>query len=203
MLKILGRQSSANVQKVTWLCDECDIAYLREDVDYHAPQYLEFNPNAKIPTAIDADFVIWESHAILQYLCAKHELDAWNPIDLRAGTRVRQWMDWASGECYRAAEPVWIGMVLTPAEQRDVAAIERARIVLSKKVAMLDQRLAGNNYVAGDTITIADMPLAIFTYRWLEMPIEHENFPNLRRWYDAIAARPAFRKSVIDIGIYR
>lgn len=203
MLTILGRLTSANVQKLTWLCDECDIEFKREDVDYHAPQYLHLNPNAKIPTVIDGDFVIWESHAILQYLCTKHALSTWNPTDLRASARVRQWMDWSSCECYRAAEPVWIGMVLTPAGHRDMTAIGKARDALSKKVAMLDKHLAGSKYIAGDTITIGDMPLAILTYRWFEMPIEREDYPNLGRWYDSIAARPAFKKNVIDIGIGR
>lgn len=53
----------------------------------------------------------------------------------------------------------------------------------------------------GATITLCDIPLAILAFRWYGLPIERENNPNLKRWYDSIAARPAFQKNVIDIGI--
>lgn len=201
MLTILGRDTSASVQKIMWLCDECNIEFKREDVDYHAPEYLKLNPNGKIPCVIDDDFVIWESNAILQYLGTKHALNTWSPTHLRVSARVRQWMDWSSCEAYRAAEPVWIGMVKMPADQRDMAAIDKGREVWSKKLAILDQHLAGNTYIVGDTITLCDIPLAILAYRWYGLPIEHEHYPNLKRWYDSIAARPAFQKNVIDIGI--
>lgn len=203
MLKILGRLSSANVQKITWLCDEVGIAYERQDVDYGAPDYLALNPNAKIPTIIDDGFVLWESNAILQYLCDQHGLHAWYPRDPKASARVRQWMDWASCECYRKAEPVWIGNVLTPPAARDPATLKAARDVLSQAVSILDRRLGESRHVAGDAITIADLPLAILAFRWFEMPIEREDYPNLRRWYLAIAERAAFRKNVIDVGIHR
>ena len=205
MLRILGRITSANVQKVTWLCDECDIAYERQDVDQKAQEYKRLNPNAKIPTIVDDGFVLWESHAILQYLCTKHKLSTWYPTDLKSAARARQWMDWAHCESYRAAEMVWIGFVKPEywpgGGKPDMAAVEKARVGWSKKIAMLDGHLAGSKYVAGDTINIGDMPLAILTFRWFGIPMERENYPNLKRWYDSIAVRPAFQTNVIDTGI--
>jgi glutathione S-transferase len=82
-----------------------------------------------------------------------------------------------------------------------MAAINKARDAWSKCVAMLDGHLAGSKYIAGDMITMGDMPVAIFSWRWFGLPIQRENYPNLKRWYDSIASRPAFKKNVIDIGL--
>ena len=207
MLTILGRATSSNVQKVTWLCDECNIEFERKDIGgpfggNDKPEYLRLNPNGKVPCVIDDGFVIWESNAILQYLGAKHAPDAWYPIDLKKRGRAVQWMDWALSTYFVAARPVFLDLIRTPADKRDMAAISKARDVWSKAVAILDNYLAGSQYITGDAITIGDMPVAIATYRWFALPIERENYPNLRRWYDSIAARPAFSKNVIDIGLH-
>lgn len=207
MLKILGRRTSSNVQKVIWLCDECKVDFEREDIGgpfggNDKPEYLKLNPNGKIPCVIDDGFVIWESNAILQYLAAKHAQGTWYPTDLQTRARAVQWMDWALSTYFVAATPVFMGLVRTPADKRDMVAIGKARDVWSKAVSILDDHLACNEYIAGDAITIGDIPLAIATYRWLTLPIERENYPNLKRWYDSIAARPAFRKNVIDIGLH-
>ena len=83
-----------------------------------------------------------------------------------------------------------------------MAAIGKARDVWSKAVAILDGQLAGGRYITGDTITIGDIPVAIATYRWFALPIERENYPNLKRWYDAITTRSAFTTNVVDIGLH-
>ena len=206
MLKILGRSTSGNVQKVTWLCDECAIEFEREDIGgpfggNDKPDYLKLNPNGTVPCIIDDGFVLWESNAILQYLGAKHAQGTWYPIDPRAHAIAVQWMDWALGTFYPPATAVYKGFVRTPADKRDVAALGMRRDEWAKAVRVLDGHLAGNAYVAGDTITIGDMPLAIATYRWFTLPINREDTPNVKRWYDSIAVRPAFRKNVIDIGL--
>ena len=77
MLRILGRATSSNVQKVVWLCEEVGIPYEREDIGgpfggNDRPDYLALNPNGRVPTVIDGDFVIWESNACVQYLASRH-----------------------------------------------------------------------------------------------------------------------------------
>ena len=77
MLKILGRATSSNVQKVLWFCDEEGLDY-EHDNDIGGPyggndtaEYLALNPNGKVPTVIDGDLVLWESNSILRYLARK------------------------------------------------------------------------------------------------------------------------------------
>jgi len=78
MVVIWGRKNSINVQKVLWCCEEIGVQYQRIDAggDFgivQTPQYRNLNPNALVPTIEDEGFVLWESHAIVRYLAAKHK----------------------------------------------------------------------------------------------------------------------------------
>ena len=206
MLKILGRATSSNVQKVVWLCEEVGIPVDREDVGgpfggNDKPEYRALNPNGLIPTIVDDGFVLWESNACLQYLAAGHAEGSWFPTDLKVRARATQWMDWSLGVLAPAHVPVFQGLIRTPAGKRDPEAIRKGREVWSSKMAMLDAHLSDRDHVAGGSITIGDIPPAILTFRWFNLDMEREDYPHLRGWYDRIARRPAFRKHVVDIGL--
>ena len=206
MLKILGRPTSANVQKVVWLCDEIDLAYDREDIGgpfggNDQPEYLALNPNARVPTIIDDGFVLWESNACVQYLASKHADGSWYPSDLKARADAARWMDWTLGTLAPAHVPAFAGLIRTPPDQRNPDAIKAGRDDFAAQLAILDRYLGESAYVAGDAITMGDMPPSILTFRWFNLDIEREDYPNLKRWYDSIAARPSFKKHVIDIGL--
>src|SRR6185436_5098558 len=99
MLKILGRKSSGNTQKVLWCCDELGLAYEREDYgrgfgNNHQPAYLALNPNGRVPTIVDDGFVLWESNTIVRYLCAKHGMGTLCPPELNHRIDLERWMDW-------------------------------------------------------------------------------------------------------------
>lgn len=206
MLKILGRTTSSNVQKVVWFCDEIGLPFERTDIGgpfggNDQPEYLAMNPNGRVPTIIDDGFVMWESNAVVRYLASKHAAGTWYPDDLQKRARCSQWMDWTATTLSPAHVPVFQGLIRTPPEKRNMDAILKAREGYSKALAMLDAHLANNAYIAGDAITMGDIVPAPFTYRWFTLDIERENYSNLKRWYDSIAARPAFKKNVIDIGL--
>ena len=65
----------------------------------------------------------------------------------------------------------------------------------------MDRYLGETAYLAGPDITMGDIAPAPFVFRWFNMPIEREDYPHLKRWYDSLAARPPFKKLVIDIGL--
>ena len=101
MIRLLGRQTSGNVQKVIFCLEELGLAYVREDYGRQfgntlTDDYRKLNPNAKVPTLIDGDLVIWESHTILRYLAAVHgpTLTGATPAER---TMVERWMDWLLG----------------------------------------------------------------------------------------------------------
>lgn len=202
MLKILGRKNSSNVQKVLWCCDELGLAYEREDVGgsfgkNRDPAYLALNPNALIPTIIDDGFVLWESNSIIRYLGAKHGHGTLYPEDLHARALADRWMDWQLSVLGPAIGPIFWGLIRTPPEKRDQAAIAAARDKTAQALKILDDYLARTDFVAGAALSVGDIPVGIMTYRWYTFDIERENLANLKRWYDRLTERPAFKKHVM------
>src|SRR3981081_2561862 len=99
-LKSWGRANSVNVQKVLWCLSELDLDYQRIDAGMafgrnHEPDYLAMNPNGRVPTLVDGDFVLWESNSIMRYLVLAYR--AASPIYPDAPKRragVDRWLDW-------------------------------------------------------------------------------------------------------------
>jgi glutathione S-transferase len=203
MLKIMGRDTSSNVQKVLWVCGELGLPFEREDIGgpfggNDKPEYLALNPNGRVPTIIDDGYVLWESNSCTRYLAAKHGGDPLSPADLQIRGNAERWMDWQMTTMSPALVPVFWGLVRTPPEKRDMDAIEAARKKLSGLIGFMDAQLSKTTYLAGDDFTIGDIPLGITAYRWFVMDMEREDYPNLKRWYDALTTRKAFQDAVMN-----
>jgi glutathione S-transferase len=201
MLKILGRNNSSNVQKVMWAVGELGLPHEREDYGgafgrTKDAAYLAMNPNALVPTIIDDGFVRWESNAIVRYLAAKHGAGKLEPADLKARALANQWMDWQASTVSPAIFGAFWGLIRTPPEKRDMSAIEESRQKTATVLKMFDDWLAKNAYAAGAAFSMGDIPLGIMGYRFYQLVPDAPPMPNLKRWYDAIAARPAFQKHV-------
>jgi glutathione S-transferase len=97
--------------------------------------------------------------------------------------------------------PVFQGLIRTPEAERNMDAILKARDGYSKAVAILDWWLADHAFLSGEAFGYGDIPAAPFVFRWFNLDIEREDYPHLKRWYDAVAARPPFKKHVIDTGL--
>ncbi|HEX4328405.1 MAG TPA: glutathione S-transferase [Burkholderiales bacterium] len=203
MLKIWGRVNSINVQKVMWLLAELKLPFERTDAGLHfgavnEDWYRAMNPNGRVPTIDDDGFILWESNAVVRYLAAKHSAGAFHPADARTRADADRWMDWCTTTIAPVMTPLFWGLIRTPAEKRDSAALEGYRKEMDKLAGVLDALLAdGRPYLCGDTLTMGDIPLGCFTYRWYGMPIERAELPHLRAWYERLAARPAFRQHVM------
>ena len=203
MLKILGRKTSSNVQKVLWACGEIGLNFSRQDVGGPfggnlEPKYLALNPNGIVPTIIDDDFVLWESNTCTRYLARKHSYGELYPKDLKILADAERWMDWQLTVCSPSLVPVFRGLVRTPENERNMIEIQESRDALSDAMLILNKNLEHNEYVAGSSFTIGDIPLGIAAYRWYEMPIERENYPNLKRWFKTLSRRPAFQEHVMQ-----
>ena len=203
MLKIIGRSTSSNVQKVLWICGEMGIPFDKEDLGgpfggNDKPEYRALNPNGKVPTIIDDEFVLWESNSCTRYLAAKYAPGTLYPDDLTARADAERWMDWQIATVSPTLVPVFWGMVRTAPEDRDLKAIEAARKKLSANIAIMDSRLSNSTYLAGNTFTVGDVPLGITAYRWFNMEIEREPYINVQRWYDLLCDRPAFQEHVMN-----
>jgi len=201
MLKIWGRANSVNVRKVLWCCEELGLPFERVDAGMqfgvvNTPGYRKLNPNGLVPTIEEDGFVLWESHAIVRYLAAKHGAGKLWPNDLRVRADADRWMDWASSTFGAAFRPVFWGQVRTPPEKRDMKAIGEAAKKCGELAGYVDAALAGRRFVAGESFTMGDIPLGCHLHLWLNMPIERPATPDIVAWHKRLLERPAFRKWV-------
>lgn len=196
MLKLWGRLNSINVQKPVLVLEELGLAYERTDAGLQfgvnkTPDYLAMNPNGLVPTLDDDGFVLWESNAIVRYLCAKYAEGTLWPQDLKIRADADRWMDWQTATLSGAMGPGFMGLVRTPPEKRNADAIAASVATTTRLVAMLDAQLAGRDYVAGDAYTMADITLAPIMHRWFNMPCARAAAPHAERWYAGLMQRPA------------
>jgi glutathione S-transferase len=202
MLKIWGRVNSVNVKKALWAMEELGLKYERVDAGMqfgvvNTPEYRKMNPMSLVPTIDDDGFVLWESHAIVRYLAAKHGAGTLWPVDLKQRADSDRWMDWACTFQANFRAVFW-GLVRTPPEKRDMNAIEEARKKCAELLAVPDHYLATRPYFAGNSLTIGDIPLGCHVHLWMRLPIERPAHANLQRWFDRLCTRAAFRK-IVDI----
>ena len=108
-----------------------------------------------------------------------------------------RWMDWCTTIFLPQMIPVFLGLVKTPPEKRDMKAIETARVQWEASVGLLNAALAGKRYVAGDDFSMGDIPLGVFVHRWYSIPMQRADMPNVAAWYERLKARPAFVEHVI------
>jgi len=203
MLKIYGRRTSGNVMKPLWLADELGLEYEQIDIGgpfggNDQPEYLAINPMGLVPTIDDDGFVMWESNAITRYLAAKYGQGTLWPDDPRARATADTWMDWKLTAINAMMRPIFWGYVRTRPEDRDMAEIAAAVEQGNKFWAMLDRHLADRKYIAGDTLTMGDIPLGPQAFRWFTLVEDRPPLPHFEAWYQRLTERPAFRKNCMN-----
>jgi len=202
MLRIWGRDNSVNVQKALWVCEEMALPYERIDAGgtfgvVNTPQYRNLNPNGLVPTIEDDGFVLWESNAIVRYLAARHNAGKIWPEDLKVRAEADKWMDWQATTFWPTFRPLFWNLVRTPVDQRDEKAMEESRLRTAEILGYLDAHLKNRPFVAGEAFTMGDIPMGCAIWRWMSILIERPDQPNLKRWFDSLAQRPAYKKVVM------
>jgi len=217
IIHLWGRISSLNVRKVVWTAQELGIDFQRTDAGAAfgittTPEYLHKNPNGLVPLLEDGDFVLWESNAIVRYLCARYgEAQGLYPSDLRARFDAERWMDWQQTTFNRAGGPAFIQLVRTAADARDPEVIRQSVAATEPLLAVLEVHLQQHGYLGGDTFGMADIPMGCEMHRWWGMRNaqfeaggvtrqELQSYPSVQRWYGQLQQRPAIR-GVLDIAL--
>ncbi|MET0181942.1 MAG: glutathione S-transferase family protein [Caulobacterales bacterium] len=203
MLKVWARRSSSSAQKVYWLLGELQIPHEQIDAGRSfgvvgTPEYLAKNPNGLVPTIEEEDgWALWESHAIIRYLAAKAGSEQFYPSDLRARAEIDRWIDWTSSTAIPAINPIFGRLVMQggPADP----AFVNAQIIASKKVlTIVSDVVAGQAYLAGDDLTLADIPFGMILHRWFTLPIERPSLPLVDAYYERLRTRPAYLQHVVN-----
>jgi glutathione S-transferase len=202
MLRIWGRANSVNVQKVLWCCEEIGLAYERIDAGRHygvvnTAEFRRLNPNGLVPTIDDDGFVVWESGSVLRYLAAKHASGSLWPEEARARADVDRWIDWSNSTLWPAMVPIFRAFLRTPEHERDDNLVEAARRETLDAMHILDAQLEGRAFVGGERFTMGDIALGCAVWRWMTLPIERDELPQVQRWFDALSKREAYRKVVM------
>ena len=202
MLKILGRRTSGNVMKPLWAADEMGLRYEQVDIGgafggNREDDYLAMNPMGLVPTLVEDDFTLWESNAITRYLCEQYGRGSLWPENPRVRAIADTWMDWQQTVCAPMMRPVFWGLVRTPEAERDHdeinAGIEHGYGIWG----ILDRHLADRAFVAGDQLTMGDIPIGPQAHRWFGLVENRPPMPHLEAWYRRLTERPAFRKNVM------
>jgi glutathione S-transferase len=203
MLKVWGRRSSFNVQKVLWLVGELGLPHEHFDAGgkfggLDAPDFLAMNPHGKVPVIDDDGTIVWESHTILRYLAARHGDARWWPEDPAERSLAERWMDWSQ----TALQPdflngIFWGFYRTPEAQRDWPAIHDKLAACAAHFQLLDRLLSDRRYLLGDAPTLADIPAGTALFRYFSLEVDRPAVPNVQAWYARLQTRPAYRTHVM------
>lgn len=201
-MKVWGRRSAYNVQKVLWALGELGLAFEHVEAGGAAggldrPEFLALNPHGRIPVLADGDAVVWESNTIVRYLAARHGAGSLWRDDPLERSRFERWMDWELASFQPDFMALFWGYFRTPEAERDAAAVARAARRCAAHVALLDAWLASSPFLAGERPSPADIAVGTGFYRYFEMGCEVPQPPHVRDWYARLAARPAYREHVM------
>ena len=204
MLRVLGRKTSINVQKIMWLTAEMGLEVERVDIGgkfggNDTPEYLAKNPNGLVPTLEDGDFVVWESQAICRYIAEKYGAPPWAPQDATARALTGQWMDWYLTSMHPPMTVIFWTLVRTAPEDRDEEAFNEAVKKAARFWTMADKHLEKADYMTGDEPTIGDIPLGCSVNRWYTLDVERPTLPRLEAYYQRLKERPAYREHVLTV----
>jgi glutathione S-transferase len=203
MLTVWGRRSSFNLQKVMWLVGELALAHRHIEAGgrfggLDTPEFRAMNPHGRVPVIDDGGLVVWESHTILRFLAARYGRGSFWSDDAGARSQVERWMDWSQ----TTLQPdflmgVFWGFYRTPEAERNWPAIRDKVARCARHFQLLDRMRADRPFLAGDALSLADIPAGTCLYRYFELDIERPSVPNVEAWYRRLQERAAYRAHVM------
>ena len=207
-MQIYADPITVNCRKVLAGLDFLGAPFERVHVDYFKaeqkePAYTALNPNASVPALKDGDFVLWESNAILQYVADKLGRDSAYPRELQARADINRWLLWESSSWFLSCYVFLVENCVKPllGAQPDPAVLDAQAAQFHKLAAILDARLAGQAWIAGDQPTIADIALAAPMHLHAEQRLPLADHPHLKRWMtEQVEALPCWQKTYVGPG---
>ena len=202
MLEIWGRPYSSNVIPVIWTANELGLKYTLQLAGgsfgkLDTQQYAQINPNRMIPAIRDGNFALWESLAIVRYLCDHYGADNLSPADPQTRAIADQWMEWSASKAFAPVIYLFFATVRTQPADRDLAKIAALRDEANEALIILDAHLADRPYVCGDSFTMGDIPLGCVAYRYFNVDVHRPALPNVEAWYQRLAERAPYRDHVM------
>jgi glutathione S-transferase len=208
MLHVWGRRTSSNVQALMWCIGELGLPFVRTDVGHKyggndTPEFLAMNPNGTVPVLRDGDGSqagppIWETGAIMRYLCNRYAPEAFWPRDPEARAQVDMWAEWAKiNVTLGFTAPIFWRVVRTAPDRRDAAAITAAITALARAFDIAERQLETRYHMCGPHLTLADIQFGHVLFRYFDIDIARPSHPAIQRYYERLKTRPAFREHVM------
>jgi glutathione S-transferase len=189
--------ASPTVRKVRAVAFQLDLMLEEIQVDYDArahleSRYLALNPNAKFPTLVDGDFVLWESNAICQYLAAQRPESGLLPRDERQRADTLRWQLWELAHLSPAAARL-VG-ARSSNRPTDAVALQTLEADFRRWAAVLDGALRGRRFLVDDALTVADISVAsMLLYEPAKLPLDEHL--HVQPWLQMVAALPGWQRS--------
>ena len=201
MLRLYGRKTSINVQKVAWALGELALQFDWVDREGQVGNvgvegYESLNPARRVPTLVDNGLILNQSNSIVRYLAAIYKGDLWckDPAERAQADR---WMEWQSTDLSVDMTPTFWGLVRTPEKERNLTIIDQHIKNLTVHLELLDKYLENREYIVGNSLSMGDIPIGTGIYRYMSLPIEHPHLPNIESWYKRLQDREAYQKYVM------
>lgn len=160
--------------------------------------YAKLNPNRQVPTIDDDGLILWESNVIVRYLSAKYGSGSLSPVDIGERAVADQWMDWQQTTMHPDITFIFWAVVRDLKANQDPEKLAAATSRLGKNWRLVDDYLATRDYLCGDHLTMADIPLGASVWRWYNMEIERPALANVEAWHDRLKQRAGFQQYVMQ-----
>jgi glutathione S-transferase len=167
----------------------------------NTPDYLQKNPNGKVPLLEDDGYAIWESQAICRYLCNQYQGSQLYPLDAQARGQVDQWLDWANSGVNNSLSVVFWQTLRLPEDQRDGKKLKEETDKTVAALRIFNQALTGRSFVATNHFSLADMAMAPVVFRCVGLGLVDLGKPDwsaLATWYAGIERNQWFKKWVVQ-----
>lgn len=201
-LKIWGRKAAFNVQKVLWCAEELGLVYEQVDAGQHygknkEPFFLAMNPNGRVPVIEVQGMALWESHAIIRFLCAHADTSGLSADDPVRWAHGDQWLDWLACTLYYPTfRNYYLYQTRTPADRKDPAIVKTMRDEVFASMTILEAQLAGRDTILGDGLSSADFSGGVIVDKFVRIEGELPSFPAIRAYHNALLKRPLFCRHV-------
>lgn len=186
-----------------WAIEELGLPYLRQDVGFiyggnDTPDFLAMNPNGTIPVIQDGENApVWETGAILRYLADKYGSNEFWPKCAEGRAAIDKWAEWAKiNVALKFTAPVFWRVVRTAPSKQDSQAIQQALSTLNGFLAIAEEQLSKQHFLASSNLTLADIQFGHLLYRYFDIKIERACFPNIECYYARLCERQPFIKHV-------
>jgi len=200
-IKIYGRLSSANVQKINWFCNYANVSVV--NLNYggihgktQTNKFKEMNPNSRVPVLEDNNFILYESNAILRYLSKKYNILFEKKIEING--KIDQWIDWGSFTFASPCSLLTANKLSLPQDQRDELIAEKAKKDILGLLRIIDNHLVKEKFIVGKKFSLADIPLGVWCHRCVNLDISFDNFTNIKNWYFKLNKMNSFQKTIVS-----